>query len=121
MAIDLAHLRSWIGKTETRDDLAAAWPIAALAATLDRRDPFPQPGEPIPLSGHWLYFLETAPGSDLGHDGHPKRGGFLPPVPLPRRMWAGGRIDFRQPVRVGDHISRESAVMAVDAKAGNSG
>ncbi len=121
MTINLDHLRTWIGKKETHHDLAAAWPIAALAATLDRRDPFPQPGEPIPLSGHWLYFLETAPGSDLSHDGHPKRGGFLPPVPLPRRMWAGGRIDFRKPVRVGETISRESEVMSVEAKSGNSG
>ncbi|MGA0032491.1 MAG: FAS1-like dehydratase domain-containing protein [Burkholderiales bacterium] len=121
MTIDLEHLRSWIGKKEIRDDIAAAWPIAALAATLDRRDTFPQTGEAIPHSGHWLYFLETAPGSELGHDGHPKRGGFLPPVPLPRRMWAGGRIDFRQPVCVGATLRRESEVMSVDAKSGKSG
>ena len=121
MPLDLTHLRTWIGKKETHNDIAAAWPIAALAATLDRRDPFPQPGDPIPQSGHWLYFLETAPGSDLSHDGHPKRGGFLPPVPLPRRMWAGGRIDFRKPIRVGDTITRESEVVSVDAKEGKSG
>ncbi len=121
MSLDLAHLRTWIGKKETHDDIAAAWPMAALAATLDRRDPFPHTGDAIPQSGHWLYFLETAPGSDLSHDGHPKRGGFLPPVPLPRRMWAGGRIDFRRPVRVGDALSRESEVVSVDAKEGKSG
>jgi 3-methylfumaryl-CoA hydratase len=121
MAIDLAHLRTWVGKKETRHDTATAFPVAALAATLDRRDALPQPGDAIPQSGHWLYFLETAPGSELGHDGHPKRGGFLPPVPLPRRMWAGGRIDFRQPVPVGARISRESEVMSVAAKSGKSG
>ncbi len=121
MSLDLAHLRTWAKKKETLHDVAVAWPMAALAATLDRRDPFPQTGNPIPLSGHWLYFLETAPDSDLSHDGHVKRGGFLPPVPLPRRMWAGGRIKFRQPVRIGEKISRESEVISIDAKEGKTG
>jgi 3-methylfumaryl-CoA hydratase len=119
--IDIAHLRTWIGKQESHNDIATAFPVAALAATLDRKDPPPQTGDAIPLSGHWLYFLETAPNSELGHDGHPKRGGFLPPVSLPRRMWAGGRIDFRAPVRVGDAIRRDSEILSVEAKSGNSG
>lgn len=121
MSLDLDHLRSWIGKTETHHDIATAFPVAALAATLDRKDPPPKTGDVIPLSGHWLYFLETAANSELGHDGHPKRGGFLPPVSLPRRMWAGGRIDFRQPLRIGDPISRESEILSVEAKSGKSG
>lgn len=119
--IDIAHLRTWIGKQESLNDIATAFPVAALAATLDRKDPPPQTGDAIPLSGHWLYFLETAPNSELSHDGHPKRGGFLPPVSLPRRMWAGGRIDFRAPVRVGDAIRRDSEILSVEAKSGNSG
>ncbi|MGV3626700.1 MAG: FAS1-like dehydratase domain-containing protein [Betaproteobacteria bacterium] len=121
MLLDLDHLRSWIGKTETHHDTATAFPIAALAATLDRKDPPPKTGDVIPHSGHWLYFLETAVNADLSHDGHPKRGGFLPPVSLPRRMWAGGRIDFRQPLRIGDSISRESEILSVEAKSGKSG
>jgi 3-methylfumaryl-CoA hydratase len=121
MSLDLDHLRSWIGKTEIHHDIATAFPIAALAATLDRKDPAPKTGDAIPLSGHWLYFLETAANADLSHDGHPKRGGFLPPVPLPRRMWAGGRIAFHQPLHVGDNISRESEVLSVEAKSGKSG
>jgi len=121
MTIDINHLRTWIGKKETHDDTATAFPVTALAATLDRRDPPAKTGDAIPHSGHWLYFLETAPNAELGHDGHPKRGGFLPPVPLPRRMWAGGRIDFRAPVRVGDTIRRESEVLSVEAKSGKSG
>lgn len=121
MNIDLQHLRSWIGKKESHDDIATAFPIAALAATLDRKDPPPKMGDAIPLSAHWLYFLETAVNADLSHDGHPKRGGFLPPVSLPRRMWAGGRIDFRAPIRVGDAISRESEILSVEAKSGKSG
>jgi 3-methylfumaryl-CoA hydratase len=119
--IDIAHLRTWIGKQESHNDIATTFPVAALAATLDRKDPPPQTGDAIPLSGHWLYFLETAPNSELGHDGHPKRGGFLPPVSLPRRMWAGGRIDFRAPVRVGDAIRRDSEILSVEAKSGKSG
>jgi 3-methylfumaryl-CoA hydratase len=119
--IDIAHLRTWIGKQESLNDIATAFPVAALAATLDRKDPSPQSGDALPLSGHWLYFLETAPNSELSHDGHPKRGGFLPPVSLPRRMWAGGRIDFRAPVRVGDAIRRDSEILSVEAKSGNSG
>ena len=111
MEMDINHLRSWIGKKENHDDTATAFPVAALSATLDRKDPPPKTGDAIPHSGHWLYFLETAPNSELGHDGHPKRGGFLPPVPLPRRMWAGGRIDFRAPVRIGDALRRESEIL----------
>lgn len=121
MSIDINHLRSWIGKKESHDDIATAFPVAALSATLDRKDPPPKAGDAIPLSGHWLYFLETAPNAELGHDGHPKRGGFLPPVSLPRRMWAGGRIDFRGPVRIGDTIRRESEILSVEAKSGSSG
>jgi 3-methylfumaryl-CoA hydratase len=121
MNIDLDHLRSWIGKKEIHHDIATAFPVQALAATLDRKDPPPKTGDAIPHSGHWLYFLETAVNTDLSHDGHPKRGGFLPPVSLPRRMWAGGRIDFRAPVRVGDSISRESEILSVEAKSGKSG
>ena len=113
MEIDINHLRSWIGKKETHDDTATAFPVAALSATLDRKDPPPKTGDVIPHSGHWLYFLETAANAELGHDGHPRRGGFLPPVTLPRRMWAGGRIDFRAPVRVGDAIRRDSEIPIV--------
>jgi 3-methylfumaryl-CoA hydratase len=119
--LDLAHLRTWIGKTISHQDTVSAAPIAALAATLDRREPFPNTGDPIPHSGHWLYFLEMAPMSDLTPDGHLKRGGFLPPVPLPRRMWAGGHIEFLQPIRVGDQVTRQSEVVALDAKSGSSG
>lgn len=117
----LAHLRDWIGRTETRSDTVTAWPVAALAATLDRAEPEPNPGDALPPGWHWLYFLDARPASELGPDGHPKRGGFLPPVPLPRRMWAGGRIEFLKPLRVGDAIRRDSEIVSVDAKRGRSG
>jgi 3-methylfumaryl-CoA hydratase len=96
-------------------------PVAALAATLDRDDPEPRDGDVLPPLWHWLYFLPIARQSQLGPDGHPKRGGFLPPVPLPRRMWAGSRMEFLRPLRVGDAIERISTVESVDAKQGKSG
>jgi 3-methylfumaryl-CoA hydratase len=118
---DFDRLRQWIGRTETCNDVASAWPVAALAATLDRRDAEPAAGDPIPPGWHWLYFLEAKPASELGSDGHPKRGGFLPPVRLPRRMWAGGRIEFRRRLCVGETLRRDSQIVAVEAKQGKSG
>ena len=79
--------------------------MAALAATLDRDDPGPGPGDALPPLWHWLYFLPLARRSQLGPDGHPRRGGFLPPVTLPRRMWAGGGFSFPGPLRVGDAVA----------------
>jgi 3-methylfumaryl-CoA hydratase len=121
MPDNLDHLRQWVGKKESHADIATTWPVIALAATLDRRDPDPAIGDAIPLGWHWLYFLEAKPASELGADGHPKRGGFLPPVPLPRRMWAGGRIEFRRVLRLGETLRRESEIVAVEPKQGKSG
>jgi 3-methylfumaryl-CoA hydratase len=121
MADNLEHLKDWIGKTESKSDVATAWPVAALAATFDRSEPEPVQGDAIPPGWHWLYFLEAKPPSELGPDGHPKRGGFLPPVPLPRRMWAGGRLDFRRPLCVGEALRRDSEILAVEPKHGKSG
>ena len=118
---DFDKLRQWIGRTEERKDTATAWPVIAMTATLDRRDPDPASGDAIPLGWHWLYFLEAKPASELGADGHPMRGGFLPPVPLPRRMWAGGRIEFVRPLRVGEALTRKSEILSVEPKQGKSG
>jgi 3-methylfumaryl-CoA hydratase len=119
--LDVDHLRSWIGKQETAHDQVTRFPIAALSATLDRDDPAPRAGDPLPPLWHWLYFLPTARQSILGPDGHPARGGFLPPVPLPRRMWAGGRFTFHQPLRVDEAISRTSTIQDVTIKQGRNG
>ncbi len=119
--VNLDHLRSWIGRTESRTDRATAAPVAALSATLDRGDPEPVDGTAVPPLWHWLYFLPSSPLSEAGPDGHPKRGGFLPPVPLPRRMFAGGRFEFHRPLRVGDTISRASRITDVSGKEGRSG
>jgi 3-methylfumaryl-CoA hydratase len=103
------------------DDVAGLPPVAALSATLDRADPPPRPGDALPPLWHWLYFLEAKPASELGPDGHPKRGGFLPPVPLPRRMWAGSRLAFLQPIPLGATIRRDSEILKVEVKEGRSG
>lgn len=95
--------------------------MAALAATLDIDIPYPQPGDPLPPLWHWLYFLPFPRQSELGPDGHAKRGGFLPPVELPRRMWAGGRTEFHRPLRVGESISRTSRIADVRYREGRSG
>lgn len=120
-ASDETDVRKWVGKRQTVTDVIGAWPLAALSATLDRRDPEPRTGDAVPPGWHWLYFLETRPASELGPDGHARRGEFLPPVELPRRMWAGGRIDFREPLKVGDAARRESEIVSVESKHGRSG
>ncbi len=117
----LKGLEAWVGRSESRTDLVTAAPMAALSATLDRADPEPLPGSELPPLWHWLYFLPMARHSEIDVDGHPRRGGFLPPVPLPRRMWAGGRLTFEQPLQVGDAISRLSRIASVDIKEGRSG
>ena len=118
----LGALRDWTGRSERRRDTLAAAPLAGLAATLDRvDDPEPRLGTPLPPLAHWLYFLPQAPARELGADGHPQRGGFLPPVPLPRRMWAGGRLQFERELRVGDEVERRSTIVKVEPKAGRSG
>jgi len=120
LALDIAHLQSWIGHTQTAQDTATLAPLQALAATLDRDDA-PAIGEPIPPCWHWLYFLPLAPQSALGADGHAVRGGFLPPVELPRRMWAGSRIEWRRPLRVGQRLQRRASIADVRLKHGRSG
>jgi 3-methylfumaryl-CoA hydratase len=118
--LDIDHLKSWVGRTEEQSDVAAPAPLAGLAALLDHEQPPWRDGELPPLA-HWLYFLPRARQSDIDIDGHPKRGGFLPPVPLPRRMWAGSRIEFQAPIAVGAAMLRRSAIASVEAKSGASG
>ena len=96
-------------------------PYAALSATLDRPAERPAPGTPLPALWHWLYFLPLHRQSEIGPDGHAKRGGFLPPIPLPRRMWAGSQFQFHEPVRVGDAVTRVSTIHDVTEKSGRTG
>ena len=120
--MSLDRLKDWIGKTQTSEDLAAPFPARALIATLDENDPDPKTGDALPPLWHWLYFLEVARQSKLGPDGHAERGDFLPPVPLPRRMWAGSRFSFEgEPIRIGDTIKRSSTIKSVEPKSGSTG
>lgn len=121
MTLDVAFLQGWIGRVEDTQEVAAAAPLHGLLATLDK-DPLPlAQGDPIPPAWHWLYFLPAARQSEIGPDGHPRRGGFLPPVPLPRRMWAGSRLEFLAPLRVGQALQRTSRIMDVQVKQGRTG
>ena len=112
---------AWIGREETRSDVLAATPVAALNALLDRDDAPPVPGDPLPPLAHWLYFLPLHRQSQIGPDGHMSRGDFLPPVPLPRRMWAGSRLEFLRPLPIGAKATRVSRIADVKAKQGRSG
>lgn len=119
--MDLDGLKAWVGRRTSAEDIAALPPVAALTATLDRTDPPPKAGDRLPPLWHWLYFLEAKAASELGPDGHPRRGGFLPPVPLPRRMWAGSRLSFLRPIPLGEPIRRDSEILKVESKEGRSG
>jgi len=120
-AANLIALRDWIGRSETRRDLITATPVAALSATLDRDEAAPETGTALPPLWHWIFFTPLTRHSELGEDGHARRGGFLPPVPLPRRMWAGGRLDFQQPLCVGENVTRVSTIQDVTVKQGRTG
>jgi 3-methylfumaryl-CoA hydratase len=120
--MSLDHLKSWIGKSQTEEDVVAPFPVRALIATFDEGDPDPKVGDPLPPLWHWLYFLEIARQSKIGPDGHAERGDFLPPVPLPRRMWAGSRFSFDgEPIRIADAIKRVSTIKSVEPKSGSTG
>ena len=117
----MTDLKDWIGRTESVTDIATATPYAALSATFDRTPERPPAGTPLPALWHWLYFLPLHRQSEIGPDGHAKRGGFLPPVPLPRRMWAGSQFEFHKRLLVGDTLTRRSTIADVTEKSGRTG
>ncbi|KWC53760.1 FAS1-like dehydratase domain-containing protein [Burkholderia ubonensis] len=101
-------------------DLISAERAAAFAATLDHPTR-PVAGDALPPAWHWLYFWSIAQQSELGPDGHPRKGGFLPDLGLPRRMWAGGRLTFERPLTIGQIATRTSRVLSIERKQGRSG
>ena len=115
------ELRAWLGRSETVHDTIGPTPVLALTATLDHPPAAVSAGMPLPPLWHWLYFLPMHRQREIGPDGHARRGGFLPPVPLPRRMWAGSQFEFRSAVHVGDTVARTSTIDDVTAKEGRSG
>jgi len=121
MSNSLDDLNAWVGRSETLQDRIGSTPVKALNATLDHPVMPAEIGTPLPPLWHWLYFLPLHQQSEIGPDGHAKRGGFLPPVPLPRRMWAGSQFEFRSPVHVGDAVERKSTIADVSVKEGRTG
>ena len=121
LEIDEAHLRGWIGREEVATDLVSADLVAKFNATFDVDAPFPQTGDVAPRFIHFCLTQAIRPMRALGRDGHPERGGFLPPVPLPRRMRAGGSVVFHDDLRVGDAIARTARIANVQVKHGKSG
>jgi 3-methylfumaryl-CoA hydratase len=111
----------WLGRTEDIDDIVTIDKVKSLRATLDYDDLAVREGDPLPPLWHWIFTNPVAPKSKLGRDGHPAKGGFLPPVPLPRRMWAGSRVTFERPIRVGERVTRHSEIAAITPKSGASG
>ncbi|MBU9560844.1 MaoC family dehydratase N-terminal domain-containing protein [Burkholderia multivorans] len=111
---------AWIGRREDSVDRITPAPIRLLRATLDDAEPSALP-DALPPLWHWLYFLPGERQSNIGTDGHARRGGFLPPVALPRRMWAGGRLQFLRPLAVDTPIQRRSTIANVQSKSGRSG
>lgn len=119
--METASYDRWIGNTESHSDDLTIYPMVAMAATLDKQNMSFEAGSELPPLWHWLYFLAPARQSMLGPDGHPQRGDFLPPIPLPRRMWAGSRFEFKQPLRAGQQVERTSEIKSVTVKQGRSG
>lgn len=111
----------WIGRTETASEMITTTSVYRMSRTLDRDDPAPKAGDPLPPCWHWLYFAPAVLPADIGPDGHPAKGGFLPPIAYPRRMWAGSRISFLKPLRVGETASRRSEIANVTFKEGRTG
>ena len=119
--LDLDHLRGWIGKTTEASDIVTAHLVMGLRATLFQEIGEPKSGDAAPWTTHWCLAQPVFPMSELSQDGHPTRGGFLPPVPLPRRMWAGGELQFFDALRVGDEAKRSSRISDVSVKSGSTG
>jgi len=115
------QLSDWIGRDETRCDAVTAPPLARLAALLNHTGASPWQAGSLPPLGHWLYALPAVPQSQLSEDGHPQLGQFLPPISLPRRMWAAGSLEFLHPIRIGDSIRKYSVIEGIEEKKGRSG
>src|SRR5687768_5134067 len=121
MAHDLEKLKDWIGEKESALDYITIPAVHRLAATLDRDDPMPKAGDPLPIGWHAILFPRVVRQSQIGPDGHPQRGDFLPPIPLPRRMFAGKQVVFHSALQVGDEVRRESVIENVELKQGRTG
>lgn len=119
MSNSALKLDDWLNRSVVAEDTISAFPRLAMAATLNSGTASPAPA--LPALWHWLYFLPTTPLAEVGADGHPRRGAFLPPIALPRRMWAGGRLAFHGPLVTGARATRTSTIRHIEEKTGRSG
>jgi 3-methylfumaryl-CoA hydratase len=120
-SLDIESLRQWIGRQDRAADRVEPRLVRSLRATLDQDPGEPKEGDRAPLAVHWCLAPPIAIASGLGSDGHPARGGFLPPVPLPRRMWAGSTLEIGDDLQVGDDVERVSRIADVTLKEGRTG
>ena len=120
-APDLDHLRGWVRRSETLADRCDPARVRQLAASLDLDPAQFTDGAALPPLWHWIFTTPLSPLGEAGPDGHPARGGFLPPVPLPRRMWAGSQLEWLRAPRLGEPLRRDSSVESVAMKQGRSG
>lgn len=116
----MTEFSAWIGCVEERQDRLDPARSNALLAAIGRELGL-SAGDPLPELHHWLHFWDPKMPDQTGPDGHPKKGGFLPPIPLPRRMWAGGRLIFRTPLVLGEEVRRVSTILSIEEKSGRSG
>ena len=118
--VDLEYLSEWVGREQHRSDDIHPWKASALSAAFDLDKVFFE-GDTLPAAYQWMYFVDTPKASDVGADGHPKTGGFLPPAPFPRRMWAAGSMNLLHPLVCGQTAEKISTIRSVDFKSGRSG
>ena len=114
----MENFDTWIGKKEISKDFVSSRPVEMMQALLNEED---KNLRILPHLYHWFYFLPIVDGQELAEDGHPKKGSFLPPIPFPKRMWAGGRLQFLHPIHINQNIRRESEILNVELKHGKSG
>ncbi len=114
-------LQAWVGRKETQNDLVGLGRMQQLAATFGWPQETLKEGAPLPPLAHLFFCNEVTPAAELDHDGHIKRGGFMPPVALPRRMWAGSDTRFDAPIKIGDRVERQSTIRSIKEKTGRSG
>lgn len=116
----MTDFKNWVGRQERVNDTINLELVHRMSATMDRDDHW-QEGDRLPAGWHWLFFNEIRRQSEVGADGHPQRGTFLPPVQQPRRMWAGCRLDWKDGFRLGEAVEKESTILAVETKTGKTG
>jgi 3-methylfumaryl-CoA hydratase len=121
MSAEIDVLRAWVGKTESSEETITLDPALRFHAMLDNEGPAPAAGGELPPLWHWLYFLPKPATREMGVDGHARRGGFMPPVQLPRRMFAGSQMEFHSPLIIGREARREREIMSVERKDGREG